>query len=239
VLAEHNLCQIIKPSEKVSHFSVCERATPSEKVKISLAFIGSFRMNHHKVVLVGDTGVGKTCITGQVTTGSFELDHSPTIGADHVVIRTLAGTDVSLDLWDTAGQDQYRSMLPMYFRGTHAVIIIFDVTKRSSFESVERWVSTVKKIVDNDNCELVLLGNKADLTESREVTFDEGENEWFKVGAAFFREVSAKTGQNIHAVLETLAEHLGGKQIEDEPKPEADELIPVSEGSRSWSLWGC
>jgi Ras-related protein Rab-5C len=167
-------------------------------------------MKKFKVVLVGDSGVGKTCIANRALRGSFTEDSSPTVGATLLPLHTPTGTDVTLEIWDTAGQDQYRTLVPMYYRGAAAAIVCFDLTQRGSFESLAQWVDSIKQAA-SDDCEIVLLGNKADLAATRQVQFDEAEDTCFKLSANFFLEVSAKTGQNITEVFERLAEDFGGK----------------------------
>jgi small GTP-binding protein len=182
-------------------------------------------MKPFKVVLVGDSGVGKTCIADRAVSNTFSAESSPTVGAVLLPLHTPAGTDVTFELWDTAGQERYHTLLPLYCRGAAAAVICLDLSRRSTFESVGEWVKSIKHDAGGD-CEIVLLGNKADLVDQRDLRLDEAENAAFQFGIDFFMEVSAKTGQGINAFFERLAGDFAGKT--QQPRSAAMIRSPVA-----------
>jgi small GTP-binding protein len=157
-----------------------------------------------KLVLVGNTSVGKTCIAKTATTGSFVDDTTPTLGASYLskLVR-IDESDVRLQIWDTAGQERYRGMTPMYFRGAHAAIIAYAITDEESFNGIDAWVDSL-----HDNAEpgiaLYLVGNKCDLEDQRTVPTERGEGKATDIGASFY-EVSAKTGDRIDELFLNVA----------------------------------
>ena len=154
-----------------------------------------------KVVLVGGTNVGKTCIAHRATGGAFEAETRSTLGASYTA-RTVPmkdNTEAKLQIWDTAGQERFRGIAPMYYHGAGAALIVYSITDRESYEQVDFWLNSLR---ENTPCSLAifLIGNKADLEEKRQVTFAEGQSRAQAIGAQFF-EVSAKTGSGIEEVF--------------------------------------
>ena len=124
----------------------------------------------NKVVIIGDSNVGKTCLITRYVDEKFG-DTQPTIGALH---RMKSVNGVDLDLWDTAGQEQYKSLTRNFYRNSNGVIIVYDVTNKSSFEKVQEWVQSVYDNTER-SIQMVLVGNKIDL--NREVSTDEGKKD--------------------------------------------------------------
>ena len=156
-----------------------------------------------KIVLVGHTNVGKTCIVRQATTGVFSEDSAPTLGASYVSkLTNVNGTDVRLQIWDTAGQERYKGMTPMYYRGAQTALIVYSVTDNESFESVDGWLASLKDNAE-PNITLFLLANKCDCESERTVSTDQGKEKALQMGAHFY-EVSAKTGDGIEEVFSDI-----------------------------------
>jgi Ras-related protein Rab-5C len=178
-----------------------------------------------KLVLVGNTSVGKTCIAKMATTGAFVDDSAPTLGASYVskLVR-VDSTDVRLQIWDTAGQERYRGMTPMYFRGAHVAIVAYAVTDQESFEGVDTWVASLRENAAPEIL-LFLVGNKCDLEEERVVTTDAGQQKATELSATFY-EVSAKTGDRVEDLFLDLAKvFLEKTKSKDQPKaPETLQL---------------
>jgi Ras-related protein Rab-5C len=183
-----------------------------------------------KLVLVGNTSVGKTCIAKMATTGEFADDAAPTLGASYMskIVRVDAA-EVRLQIWDTAGQERYRGMTPMYFRGAHAAIVAYAVTDAESFEGIDSWVSDLR---DNADPEILifLVGNKCDLDDQRVIATPNGEQKAASVPAAFY-EVSAKTGDRIeelflHIAKSFLEKAKAGEQV----KPPETLQLSVAKG---------
>ena len=116
------------------------------------------------------------------------------------------GNSFEIQLWDTAGQEQYRSLSPIYFRGARAAILVFDVTSKLSFTNLEKWLECLTEVA-GDDVFLILVGNKNDLRE-REVSYPEG-REWAQEHNAQYIETSAKTGENISLIFEEVHTLLG------------------------------
>ncbi|KAH0792900.1 small GTP-binding protein [Histomonas meleagridis] len=174
-----------------------------------------------KVVLVGDSAVGKTAITLRYVKGAYSPAES-TIGAD-ILTKSLNvhGQKVNLAIWDTAGQEEYRTLTPMYYRDASIVIIVFAVgdpnpekpISRSSFSSVSKWYEEVTSI--NENAIIVLCGNMNDL-DDRKVSFDEGNDKAEELTDVEYFETSALSGDGIDALFENLAEkYLKTRQPQD------------------------
>jgi small GTP-binding protein len=149
-----------------------------------------------KLVLVGNTAVGKTCIVKRAADDIFADDTSPTLGASYLSkIVVIRETTVRVQIWDTAGQERYRGMTPMYFRGAHVAIVAYSVTDLDSFEAIDSWIVSLR---DNGgpNVVIFVVGNKCDNEEGRVVETARGEGKATNLKAEFY-EVSAKTGDGI------------------------------------------
>mmetsp|Transcript_13985 Transcript_13985/g.40243 ORF Transcript_13985/g.40243 Transcript_13985/m.40243 type:complete len:211 (-) Transcript_13985:59-691(-) len=159
--------------------------------------------NKYKLVFVGDVQVGKTSIIGRYVYGVFNDTYQNTVGIDFLSksIR-LEGRAIRLQLWDTAGQERFRSLIPSYIRDASAVMVVYDITRKASFSSVSGWVQNIREQQGPD-ARIVLVGNKSDLSDSREVQTSEGEDLAKQIGGLFF-EVSAKTGGNIDELFSQL-----------------------------------
>lgn len=156
-----------------------------------------------KVVIVGDSGVGKSNILLRFTENNFSFSFHPTIGVDFK-IKTfkLENFTIKLQLWDTAGQERFKNVANTYYKGAHAVLLVYDITNSTSFQNIEKWVEEVDQYSD---CILVkmLIGNKVDLQENRKVTVGEAKKlaEKLKIN---FLETSAKDTINIEEAFQSL-----------------------------------
>ncbi|OHS93944.1 GTP-binding protein YPT31/YPT8 [Tritrichomonas foetus] len=158
-----------------------------------------------KIVLIGDSGVGKTSMINRLTKNEFTIDYTPTVGGNvaNYVINTDKGT-VHFGVWDTAGQEQYRSLVPLYFQGADAIVIVYDITERRSFNSLSEWTSLIRENLRPDIL-IALVGNKLDAQDKRAVSTDEPTKACNEHNLFVFEEVSAKTGQGIQDLLEVIA----------------------------------
>jgi Ras-related protein Rab-11A len=152
----------------------------------------------YKIVVLGDAAVGKTSLINQFVEGSFNEDYKPTLGAN--IVRkdvSLNNTKVRLIMWDLAGQEKYRVVRSMYFQGCQGALLVYDVTRYSTFENVNsKWLKDFKKYVKKEGV-YILIGNKTDLVDQRTVTTDRGKEIAEKIKASHFIETSAKLGENI------------------------------------------
>lgn len=156
-----------------------------------------------KYIIVGDTAVGKSCLLLQFTDKRFTPVHDLTIGVEFGS-RTLSidGNQVKLQIWDTAGQEKFRSITRSYYRGAAGALLVYDITRRDTYDHLTSWLDDCRKY-SNQNLTIMLVGNKSDLEGKREVSTEEGQAFAAKHGL-FFLETSAKTALNVeNAFLET------------------------------------
>lgn len=157
-----------------------------------------------KVVLLGSASVGKTCIVNRATSDFFDPEQVSTVGASFSAKRiSTENSRVTLRIWDTAGQERFRSLAPMYFHGAQAVIVVFSLNAKETFEDAATWVDELKEHYEEIPL-LYLVGNKADLTDERCISIEQANEMAEKLNANYF-ETSAKTGQNINELFEDIA----------------------------------
>ena len=160
-----------------------------------------------KLVLLGNSGVGKTSVVLRYVQGVYSLDQPSTIGASFMTKRMfLDDWKVKLQIWDTAGQERFRSMTPMYYRGASAAILVYDVTSVESFECVKDWVTELRTQVQHDIV-LAIAGNKKDLEEQRTVKLAKAKEYADSVGAIIY-ETSAKDNEGIEELFVDVSRRL-------------------------------
>lgn len=175
-------------------------------------------LTKYKLVFLGDQAVGKTSIITRFMYDKFDNNYQATIGIDFLSkTMYLEDRTVRLQLWDTAGQERFRSLIPSYIRDSSVAIVVYDVTNRASFLSVNRWLEEVKN-ERGDDVILVLVGNKTDQGEQRQVSTEEGEAKAAEYGIMFM-ETSAKAGFNVKALFRKIASALPGMESVSEPNP--------------------
>jgi len=160
-----------------------------------------------KLVLIGDSGVGKSCLLLRFADDNFTDSYISTIGVDFR-FRTITIDDkiVKLQIWDTAGQERFRTITSAYYRGADGIIMVYDVTSSESFDHVEEWLSEVDRYA-NENTSKLLVGNKADLIEEKQVTKETAQSFADKLSIPFL-ETSAKTATNVDNAFLTMAKEL-------------------------------
>ena len=162
----------------------------------------------YKVLLLGDSTVGKTCFLMRYTDNTFQEIHMSTIGLDYrLKTMTLnSGKQVKVQIWDTAGQDRFRAITKNYYKGAHGIILIYDVTNQLTFENVTNWINQIKEEA-SDKVTIFLVGNKIDDVENRKIQTESGKNlaENFQLQ---FYETSAKTGENVEKTFQALVEKI-------------------------------
>tara|TARA_Y100001936_G_scaffold221789_1_gene237100 strand:- start:13 stop:615 length:603 start_codon:yes stop_codon:yes gene_type:complete len=178
-----------------------------------------------KVVFLGDTAVGKSCLAVRFVRNEFFEFQEPTIGA------AFLGKNINLndkrykfEIWDTAGQERYRSLAPMYYRGAKAAVIVYDITDEDTFKGAKTWVSEIKK--KSNNCFILLVGNKVDLTNNRKVDINMVKN-YVDDNNIIYMESSAKTGLNVEKIFTTIAENIPEDNEESEHEP-INEIVNVN-----------
>uniref|UniRef100_A0A7S2RYM3 Ras-related protein Rab-5C n=1 Tax=Rhizochromulina marina TaxID=1034831 RepID=A0A7S2RYM3_9STRA len=181
------------------------------------------RVCHFKLVLLGDTAVGKSCLVVRFVRDEFFEFQEPTIGAAFLT-QTVALDDatVKFEIWDTAGQERYRSLAPMYYRGASAAIVVYDITNKDSFNGARSWVKELQKRGD-PNVVIALAGNKSDLEHKRKVETEEAEAYALENGILHM-ETSAKSATNVKSLFVEIARKLP-KNPPETPR-EAFPIIP-------------
>lgn len=168
-------------------------------------------LSKYKLVFLGDQSVGKTSIITRFMYDKFAQTYQPTIGIDFLSkTMYLEDRTVRLQLWDTAGQERFRSLIPSYIRDSSVAVIVYDVSNRQSFVNTARWVEEVRAERGKDVV-LVLVGNKTDLVDKRQVSVEEGETKARELSALMI-ETSAKAGFNIKSLFRKIAGALPGME---------------------------
>ena len=173
----------------------------------------------YKIIIVGDTCVGKSNILSRYIKNVFREDSKSTVGVElGNKLLKVKGTNTKLQIWDTAGQERYRSITSSYYKGSHGCFIVYDITNESSFNNVEKWYEYVQKEAGK-NISIILVGNKCDLENERKITKEKGQEKAKNLKCAFF-ETSALSGVNISQIFEELTNNIydstGGLKNEDE-----------------------
>mmetsp|Transcript_13791 Transcript_13791/g.18416 ORF Transcript_13791/g.18416 Transcript_13791/m.18416 type:complete len:217 (+) Transcript_13791:143-793(+) len=161
---------------------------------------------HVKLLMLGDTGVGKTCLLLRYAFDSFSPTFITTIGIDFKIKEIeLDGLRIKLQIWDTAGQERFRTITVSYFKGAHGILLVYDVTDRESFENIQHWFQQIRENAD-ERVRLVLVGNKCDhiYDTQRAVSKEEGEQLAKQYGVSFF-ETSAKENLNVDECYTAIA----------------------------------
>ena len=157
-----------------------------------------------KILLLGDSEVGKSCFLMRYSENVFIENYITTIGLDYKLktVKLDSGKSIKVQLWDTAGQDKYRTIAKNYYKGSHGILLLYDITKQSSFDNIREWVRDIKEEV-NEKAILFLIGNKIDMEDQRKIPKEKGVElaEEFKIP---FFEASAKSGENVDEVFKAL-----------------------------------
>ena len=149
-----------------------------------------------KIMLIGDSNVGKTSIVKRYCKNQFNESYISSIGIDFETKYIKVGEKtINLQIWDTAGQERYKVISKNYYNKSDGFIIVYDITNKSSFDSIANWVQDIKELASHDN-KNIILGNKCDLENDRKINKEEGDNLAKKYNCQFF-EVSAQNGKNI------------------------------------------
>jgi len=175
------------------------------------ADFSSSPLKRTKIVLLGDQSVGKTSLITRFMYDTFDNTYQATIGIDFLSkTMYLEDRTVRLQLWDTAGQERFRSLIPSYIRDSSVAIVVFDITNRNSFLSTTKWIEDVRSERGTDVI-IVLVGNKADLSDKRQVTLEEATAKSTELNVMFM-ETSAKAGHNVKSLFKKIAMSLPGME---------------------------
>ncbi|XP_036405581.1 ras-related protein Rab-37-like isoform X3 [Megalops cyprinoides] len=180
-----------------------------------------------KVMLLGDSAVGKTCFLVQFKDGAFLAgSFIATVGIDfRNKVVTVDNVKVKLQIWDTAGQERFRSVTHAYYRDAQALLLLYDITSKSSFDNIRAWLTEIHEYAQKDVV-IMLLGNKSDMANERVIKREEGEKLAREYGVPFM-ETSAKTGVNVELAFLAVAKELKHRAVHqpNEPKFQIHDYI--------------
>ena len=167
-----------------------------------------------KLLMIGDSGVGKTCLLLRYANDSFSPTFITTIGIDFKIKNIEVDQKrVKLQIWDTAGQERFRTITTSYFRGAQGIVLVYDVTDRRSFESIRNWISQIQQHADV-HVNKILVGNKCDMLDEKVVSTEEGAKLADEFGMLFY-EASAKTNVNVEKCFQSIAKDVKDRLIAD------------------------
>jgi len=168
-----------------------------------------------KFIIIGDEAVGKTCLLLQFTDKRYRTTHQVTVGVEFGS-RTvdIAGTHIKLQCWDTAGQDRFRSIIRSYYRGAAGALLVYDITRRDSFEHVLQWLQEARANADPDLI-ITLVGNKCDKVQERQVSYEEGHAFAHRYGL-YFLETSAVSGHMVDEAFTVTTKLVHHKNMQRE-----------------------
>lgn len=173
--------------------------------------LGEDFQNHDlsfKIIVIGDSGVGKSSLTTKATKDYFENYYSPTVGFEFYTFNVrINDKNIRLQIWDTCGQEVYRSLINGFYRSASLAILVYSIDNNKSFNSLESWLNEIRT-KGNPNVKLFLIGNKNDLKEKRKVTEEQAKKFLIDYGFDLFLETSAKTGFNTQKIFVEAARTL-------------------------------
>ena len=160
----------------------------------------------YKILLLGDTSVGKTCFLLRYTDKIFEESHISTIGLDYRLksMTLKSGKNIKLQIWDTSGQERFRAITKNYYKQAHGILLMYDITNDKTYSNIQKWITQIKEETSS-NIVVFIIGNKIDLEKERVISYDDGKNLAEQYQYPFF-EASSKTAVNINEIFENIAE---------------------------------
>jgi|EP00670_Eutreptiella_braarudii_P005267 Ras-related protein Rab-14 len=160
-----------------------------------------------KYIIIGDMGCGKSCLLHQFTEHKFLPDSPHTIGVEFGTrVVDISGKLIKLQIWDTAGQERFRAVTRSYYRNAAGAILVFDTTRRQTYNNLANWLTDTKNLT-NHHTVMMLVGNKVDLEEQRQVSFEEA-SKFAEDNGLLYLETSAKTGKNVEQAFLQTARHI-------------------------------
>jgi len=181
-----------------------------------------------KIIVIGDPGVGKSCLTLKATKNYFENYYSPTVGFEFFTISIKINDKViRLQIWDTCGQETYRSLINSFYRNASLAILVYSIEDNKTFSNLGLWLNEIRQQANPDE-KIFLIGNKADLEDKREVTFAQANKFYKENNIHFFIETSAKTGLNAQAVFVEAAKILYQEHLKYKTMTNPDQANNIS-----------
>jgi len=170
-----------------------------------------------RLLTLGDSGAGKSSLLLRYTQNEFSTDYMPTIGIDfRLKTVEMKGKTIKVQVWDTAGQERFRTITHNYYRGAYGIALVYDVTMQSSFDNIRKWIQDVQTYAES-SVNIVLIGNKCDLTDKRVVETEKGRELAKEYGIPFF-ETSAKADINVQEAFSALVKQVCDRLFNDVSK---------------------
>ena len=194
-------------------------------------------MNYDRIVqllVIGDSSVGKTSLITRYTNGTFKEEYLATVGLDYYSKNEEINNQIiQIKLWDTAGQERFKALTQNYFRNAEGVLLAFDVTNEESFNNLKDWISSIKINMEAKNIflPLIVVGNKIDMENDREITKEEAEKFASENKYKYF-ETSAKTGEGVDEAVKELINLVLNQNQVDEQKIEARKSVPLKDNNQ-------
>ena len=190
----------------------------------------------YKIIIIGDSGVGKSNILGRYLHNEFKHDTKSTVGVEFGSKQLkVDGINIKLQIWDTAGEERYRAITSAYYKGSKGCFIVYDITSEISFENVEKWYEEIRKSAEKE-ISVILVGNKCDLENERKVSIELGQSKAKNLNCPFF-ETSALNNTNIVTAFQSISENIynrckNEKNLEDDDDyeivPKDDKKIDIN-----------
>ena len=190
----------------------------------------------YKIIIIGDSGVGKSNILGRYLHNEFKHDTKSTVGVEFGSKQLkVDGVNIKLQIWDTAGEERYRAITSAYYKGSKGCFIVYDITSEISFENVEKWYEEIRKSAEKE-ISIILVGNKCDLENERKVSIELGQSKAKNLNCPFF-ETSALNNTNIVTAFQSISENIynrckNEKNLEDDDDyeivPKDDKKIDIN-----------
>ena len=194
-------------------------------------------MNYDRIVqllVIGDSSVGKTSLITRYTNGTFKEEYLATVGLDYYSKNEeINNQAIQIKLWDTAGQERFKALTQNYFRNAEGVLLAFDVTNEESFNNLKEWISSIKVNMEAKNIflPLIIVGNKIDMENERDITKEDAENFASENKYKYF-ETSAKTGEGVDEAVKELINLVLNQNQVDEQKIEARKSVPLKDNNQ-------
>ncbi len=206
--------------EKIEESSSSKSEGESEKSNLTF-----------KIIVLGDPGVGKSSLLGRATKNIFNAEYQTTVGFEFLTFTEKIGEkNVKLQIWDTCGQETYKSLISNFYRNASLAMLIYSIDSRESFNNIIKWLKEIK-LQSNPDIKVVLIGNKADLENKRQVTIEEGNKFKEENDILFFQEASAKSGINAKEIFHEAAKILYDEYIIFLKKARNTSLTKLNESS--------
>lgn len=199
-----------------------------------------------KLIIIGDTGVGKSCLRLRATRDEFKAEHDVTIGVEFGSFSVkVEDTAIKIQIWDTAGQETFKSVTKIFFKGAHCIFLVYDITKEETFTNLEAWLKEIRENAA-ENVLIVLVGNMLDMDDKRVVTKERALEFKSRENLDGFIETSAKVGSNVQELFVRTAKMLylqdknkGGSDNRSTPATEPVRLVPSEQIRSATRKKGC